>query len=281
MDDGKNKVELLKEYFKKRDDIVMAFLFGSRTKNSSHSQSDWDIAIYLKPDKQYVEIEEQDRAYEQEDVIWNDCIKILNTDNVDLIILNRAPVNISDTAIRGKTLIIKDHTLYLLFMLAVTREAEDYRKFVNEYYSISQRSTSFSSADRVILQKSISFVEEQMTLYPYFNNLTLKEYTANIHKRNDVERWVENIVNAVIDMSKIILASRHKIIPDTYREVIVRALVILKLSENYISKFEKWIKLRNILAHEYLDIRWGRIEDFIKTSEPVVNDFLSSLKTYL
>jgi uncharacterized protein YutE (UPF0331/DUF86 family) len=26
----------------------------------------------------------------------------------------------------------------------------------------------------------------------------------------------------------------------------------------------KWVRLRNILAHEYLDIRWKQIERFIK-----------------
>lgn len=42
-------IQALKEYFTKRDDVVMAFLFGSRAKGYARITSDWDIAIYFKP----------------------------------------------------------------------------------------------------------------------------------------------------------------------------------------------------------------------------------------
>ena len=77
-----------------------------------------------------IEWEEQNREYPEEDKIWGDLIDILQTDNVDLIILNRAPANIAASALRGLPLVIKDYKLYLEFMLLVTREAEDYYNFV-------------------------------------------------------------------------------------------------------------------------------------------------------
>ena len=271
----------LKDYFKKRDDVVMAFLFGSRAGGSTRAISDWDIAVYFTPEKEYIEWEERGREYQQEDRVWSDCMEILQTDNVDLLVLNRAPSSICATAIQGTPLIIKDYGLWLKFMLIITREAEDYREFVNEYYAISQRSASISPQDEENLKRTLSFFEEQMTLYAYFADLSEKEYTNNIHQRNDVERWIENIVNASIDMSKIILASEKKTIPDTYKNVIKHAAWALKLEEDFAERFERWVKLRNVLAHEYLDLKWKRISGFIQNSEGCFKSFKKAAQRYL
>ncbi len=42
------EIEKLKNYFKKRKDVLMAFLFGSQMKNLARKSSDFDIAILLK-----------------------------------------------------------------------------------------------------------------------------------------------------------------------------------------------------------------------------------------
>ena len=44
-----SSIKKLKTYFKNRDDVLMAFLFGSRAKGISAKRSDWDIGVYLKP----------------------------------------------------------------------------------------------------------------------------------------------------------------------------------------------------------------------------------------
>ncbi len=276
-----DKTKKLKRYFEGRDDVVMAFLFGSRAKKREMSGSDWDIAVYFKPEKNYIEWEEHDRNYPEEDCVWNDCIDILKTDNVDLLVLNRAPADVADEAINGIPIVIKDRDLWLNFMLIVTREAEDYRNFVDEYYAISQRSASLAPQDRKNLKKILSFIEEQTSLYSYFINLSKDEYEQNIHKRNDVERWIENIANAVIDISKIVLGSQKKAIPSTYRDAVRHAIYALSLPKSFVDRFEKWMKLRNILAHEYLDIKWERIYGFIQTSEDYLRSFIEATKKFL
>ncbi|ODS34404.1 MAG: hypothetical protein SCARUB_00414 [Candidatus Scalindua rubra] len=75
-------------------------------------------------------------------------LKYLRPMTVDLIVLNRIAASIAATAIRGIPLVIKDYDLWLKFMLIITQEAEDYREFVDDYYAISQRSTSLAPQDR-------------------------------------------------------------------------------------------------------------------------------------
>lgn len=274
-------LEKLKEYFEKRGDVVMAFVFGSQAKGRAHAGSDWDIAVYFKPEVEWVEWEEQNREYPEEDRVWGDCMDILKTDNVDLIVLNRAPASIADSAIRGIPLVIKDRGLWLDFMLIITRQAEDFREFVRDYYEIYQRSKSLTSEDKERLRNVLIFMEEQLSMYLYYAEFRLVDYTENFHKRGEVERWIENIVNVSIDISKIILSSEKKLIPSAYRETMLRAVLVLKLPENFIGKFEEWVKLRNILAHEYLDIKWKKIDNFIKNSEPYFRSFTDAAKKFL
>lgn len=281
MKQSDERIEQLKIYFEKRSDAVMAFVFGSHSEGRSHGGSDWDIAVYFKPEKGQLEWEACDRVYPQEDRLWSDCMDILKTDNVDLVVLNRAPATIAEVALQGTALVIKDHALWLKFMLIVSQEAEDYRGFVHEFFEISERSGSLASHDREHLERTVQFMREQMTLYSYFQTLPQKEYEQNIHKRNELERWVENIVNALIDCAKIILASEKKLIPSTYREALQQAIRLLNISEEHGEHFERWVKLRNVLAHEYLDIKWKRIADFIQSSEPIVHKFVDATIQFL
>lgn len=281
MSDREIKIQKLKEYFEKHEDIVMAFLFGSQAEDRAHSGSDWDIAVYFKPEIARVEWEEHGREYPEEDHVWSTCSDILQTDKIDLVVLNRAPATIADAAIHGEPLIIKDRGMFLDFMLIITRAAEDFRAFVRDYYAIYERSHSLSDHDADRLVNIIPFLEEQIAHYKDFTAMTEEEYTKDFMKRGAIERWVENSMNATIDISKIILASEKRLIPRAYRESMKQAIWTLQLPEAYTEKFDKWVKIRNEFAYEYLDIKWKKITDFVKESEPCIIDFLSATKQFL
>jgi len=46
-------------------------------------------------------------------------------------------------------------------------------------------------------------------------------------------------------------------------------------------KLSRWVSLRNIISHEYLDIRWTSIQKFISESKPFYEDFFKKVKNYL
>lgn len=275
------KIKKLKEYFEKRDDIVMAFLFGSQASERAHTGSDWDIAAYFTPEVAWPEWEEHGREYPAEDTVWSDCMKIVQSDNVDFIVLNRIPSSIAAAALRGMPLVIKDRGLYIDFMLIVTREAEDFCEFVHDYFAISERSRSLTESDQARLAKIIQFLEEQAERYPEFVGMTMSLYQTDKRARNDVERWIENTANALIDISKILLASNKRLIPDAYRDTVNSAALLLNFPEKEAEKFASWVRLRNVLAHEYLDIKWQRISSFIRESKPYITQYIDATKRFL
>lgn len=119
-------LEILKEFFKNKENIVMAFLFGSVAKGKATKESDIDIAVYLK-------------EYEEKFVygLWNELEDLLKRD-VDLIVLNIANATVAWEALRGKKIIINDHDFYINYMLEVSMEAEDFRKTVLDIYRYRQ-----------------------------------------------------------------------------------------------------------------------------------------------
>lgn len=271
------KIKQLKKYFKNQEGVLMAFLFGSKAKKRSSKISDWDIACYFKPISNTVEWE-CERDYPQESKVWGDLVEILETDNVDFIVLNRASANIAASAIQGLPLVIKDRKLYLEFMLIVTREAEDYRQTVREYAEVYWRSSSLSDEDKEILNKRLIFLESELKDADKFCNFTQSDYERDSMKRRAVERWIENLMNAAIDISKTILASQKRPIPSSYREVLRSISLLPDFPEDLGEQLANWAELRNILAHEYMDIRWRRIEDFIKKNEPCFKKFIDVVK---
>ena len=197
------------------------------------------------------------------------------------MVLNRAPANVASSAICGMPLVIKDRGLWLKFMLIITGIAEDFMEFSRDYYEIYLRSASLSPEDADRLRRTIEFIENQMTLYATLSGWTFSDYEKDLIKRGAAERWVENMVNAVTDISKIVLSSGKKPSPYGYADAVRASIIYLDVREDFWDKFLNWIKLRNILAHEYLDIKWKRISDFIQYSEPYFKSFVDAAKKFL
>lgn len=274
------KQKLLKVYFSGRDDVLMAFIFGSRAKERAVEFSDWDIAVYFKPSSRTIEWE-QDRAYPAESEIWGEITRLLKTDHVDLVVLNRAPATIAAAALQGTPLVIKDRKIYLELMLIVTREAEDYSRTAREYAEVYWRSSSLSREDADVLNRRLVFLDSELQDTDQFRGLTQKEYEADSMKRRQVERWIENLMNAAIDIAKTLLASEKRPIPSTYREVLRAIGTLPDFPEVLGKQLAGWAELRNILAHEYLDIRWKRIKNFIEASPPRFQQLIDGVKRRL
>ncbi|MCS7202652.1 MAG: nucleotidyltransferase domain-containing protein [Dictyoglomus sp.] len=100
-------ISKLKENFEEDENIIFAYLFGGLAKNRISPISDIDIAVYLRNVANIV----------------NEKIRILNKicdslkyDDVDLIILNMAPISLKGRILQNRIVIIdKDPSLRYSF----------------------------------------------------------------------------------------------------------------------------------------------------------------------
>ena len=146
---------------------------------------------------------------------------------------------------------------------------------------ITKKGKDLKKEIKVRLIKHITFLEKEISDYEKFKSLTWGEYDQDRDKRRNVERWVENIISSSIDISKIILASEDRLLPDTYKNVVLTISLVPGFDKETMEYLAEWVKLRNIVAHEYLDIRWNQIKRFINETEVPYKIFLESVKKYL
>lgn len=273
----KKKIELLKKYFSGRSDVLMAFIFGSYAKGRAMPESDLDIAVYFKPQGRVMEWGEN-AVYPHEYEIWLNIEKIAGMDT-DLIVLNRASPNIVfDVLKTGLVLSIKDPMFFLEFYLIMSREAEDFREFIKDYWLVYQRSRSLSEEDKARLIKRLQFLDMEVREFPNYKNINLKTYEEDKIQRRNIERWIETLTIAAIDAAKIVLASRKRKMPNSCGEAMQSFALLADFTEPEAEKFGEFAKLRNILAHEYLDIRFTRIKKFIQEAEPLYGKLLDYIK---
>jgi predicted nucleotidyltransferase len=147
MERNEEKIERFKRYFEGEESVLLAFLFGSKAKGVYRLSSDWDIAVYFRP-YQYCELEREDE-YPEEHRIWGDLERILESNDVDFLVLNRARVSIVFSILNsGIPLIIKDRKLYLMLLIKSHYEAVDYWNFTEEFFEIAERTRSLSKENK-------------------------------------------------------------------------------------------------------------------------------------
>ena len=113
----------------------------------------------------------------------------------------------------------------------------------------------------------MDFLEDEMQSYEEFKDFTQLIYQSDRTQKRSVERWVENVVLSSVDMAEIVLASQKVRAPDKYREILKSLSFLNGFDKEIADKLGEFARLRNIITHEYLDIRWRQIQEFIKTLE--------------
>ena len=112
-------------YLRARKDVLFAYLFGSLARRKPSSLSDVDIAVYLS---KYADVLEKKME------ILGRLIELLETDEIDLVILNSAPLTLRIRILETKKVIV-DNAPFL---------RHDYESLtMREYFDFSIREMAF------------------------------------------------------------------------------------------------------------------------------------------
>lgn len=231
---------------------------------------------------------ETDHEFPSESGLWSDLERICGR-NVDLVVLNRAAATVAAGALlTGELLIDTNPALYRKFFLTVTSLAEEEREFVTDYVAIKQRSRSLSEVDRARLLRIIDFLEDELQDYADFKDLDLKLYAGDRTMRRSVERWVENLVNASIDAAKIVLASERLPVPQTYAETLEMLAAVDGFwtgdaadAKETACQLARNTRVRNMLAHEYLDLRFAKVDQVVDHAHERYGALLAALRHWM
>ena len=135
-------------------------------------------------------------------------------------------------------------------------------------------------ADRFFIIKRIDFIQAELVDLEEYHHLSFNDYSSDRKLQRNLERIAENIANAIIDLSKIILSNTTQAIPDTYRDIILKAGELETLDATHASQIADIARLRNILAHQYLDTKWDALKFFIAEADRIIQPFLKTIEDH-
>jgi len=144
------------------------------------------------------------------------------------------------------------------------------------------RREDLHQTDRSKLIPHIEYLEKELSFFEsYKKEIDWKVYQSQRSKRLEVERWIECIINAILDVSKMFLTIREEEIPETSREVLFRIGSHIYNKEEEAEALSELARIRNTLAHRYLDIRWQDIKRFFQILPKLSPAFLIYIKEEL
>ena len=268
----------LKDALEPFEEVRFALLFGSAVTGRLREDSDIDLAVYIDSQGR-LEVEEPRDVPEEAGI--QIAAERATDRNIDLLILNRAPATVCATAVlEGKSVLVREPGLYSRYFLAVTSVAIDFSETEREFREIRKRSRSISQSDESHLERILDFVDEELADRAAFEGLTLNAYRTDRNLRRNLDRWVETLVNACIDIGKIVLSSTGREVPRTYGQIL-SDLETVRGFEKLAGRLAPLAPLRNLLAHEYLDLRFDRVKAFVAEGSHAVEALAAVTRTWL
>lgn len=96
-----DRIERLKDLLNNEANIIFAYLFGGLTRKKCLPLSDIDIAVYFKNPERINYLK-----------LYSEITDLLCTDEVDPVILNKAPITLSGRILQSKKILVdKDRFL--------------------------------------------------------------------------------------------------------------------------------------------------------------------------
>lgn len=119
----------LEQLFNMEEKVIFAYLFGSLGKDKQRPLADVDIAVYLKTEEALAD-------YKVE--LFLKLSNILGTSEIDLVVLNTAPISLAGRILQGRRIIIdKEPFKRHLYESLTLREYFDFQ--VHETRLLSMR----------------------------------------------------------------------------------------------------------------------------------------------
>ena len=127
--------------------------------------------------------------------------------------------------------------------------------------------------------ESLAFITREMNEFDTdYTGKTWEEYRGDTKLQKLIDRTIENILTAVIEVCGVVL-TENDISADSYVEVLRQAGRFFDYSESEMENLAKCAIQRNRLAHRYLNFRW-QVVSFYRENRNVLKRLMASIYEY-
>ncbi len=124
--------------------------------------------------------------------------------------------------------------------------------------------------------ESLQFISDEMKEFDTrYADKTWIEYQKDRELQKIMERTIENILTALIEISGSIL-TQEGIIVENYADALGKCANLFNLTAEEQQSIEKLANIRNRLAHRYLNLKWQGINMY-KTNSNLIKELLTSI----
>jgi len=129
------------------------------------------------------------------------------------------------------------------------------------------------------IMESLAYITREMDEFESDYQLkTWQEYASDTKLQKLIDRTIENILIAVIEVSGVILTEKN-ISADSYSDVMQKVGDCFGFNKEERESLAKFAIQRNRLAHRYLNFRW-QVVKFYMENRDVLKKLISSIYKY-
>ncbi len=129
------------------------------------------------------------------------------------------------------------------------------------------------------ITESLSFIAKEMDEFDTeYASTKWKEYAKNSKLQKLIDRTIENILTAFIEVSGVVL-TENNIMAENYPDVMKKVGDYFHFKKSEIDILAKLAIQRNRLAHRYLNFRW-EVARFYIANKTVLKKLLNALYKY-
>ncbi len=123
----KNILNKLKKIFKTKKEVSFCYLFGSFAYENFNSESDVDIAVFLKKDDDEYFFKKRILLIEELEGFLNKSVEVVILNEIESILFKFAIIK------EGKVILERDHEVRVDFEFKTMKEYYDFKPFLDKY----------------------------------------------------------------------------------------------------------------------------------------------------
>lgn len=256
--------------------VNAAYLAGNLSNRASFGQlSDIDIAILL------MDQIKADQFLDYQLYFFSELAKRLDSDTIDVVILNQASMLLKLQVIKyGQILFSRDEKQRISFETKAVMDYLDFKKYDElQNQALSRRLYGqVLPIDKELLQRQTKQLRNATAILQGLAETPREEFIADFHVHGLAEHYLQQAIEACLQMCGILVASFGLRKPEGYHELlsIVAAQNIIPRHLAY--RLEVLTNLRDTLVHDASDLDHGSLYDHVQQRIGDLKEFADTIE---
>lgn len=138
-----------------------------------------------------------------------------------------------------------------------------------------------SSIEVEIVQRKLVVIVENLKALEPIKNINKDEYVKDLYKRKAVERLLQELIEAAIDINIHIIVQTGNTVPDDYYESFIKAGELGIISVDLAEKLAPSAGLRNRLVHEYDRLEHSMVLEALRMANNLYSKYIKEIDDYI